>query len=663
MPQDWFAQQAASAHTSEEKDWFAAQAPPAADAPSGVGGALSEFGGGVKEGLGGLLDMVRHPIDTATAFGSGIVEAGKAIPDVVRLLADDETRMATARGFVEGAAEGATGASIDEAKKSPFRAAGRFTGGVVVPAVALKGAPKLARIARGKPPVVTPAATRVTGTGAPAGAVQVPAQPLGQIRMNVPMTPEAPPAVAVPPKGANLVKQPERPALAPPNTNVNAAIEQALSEIQNPPPATPPTARIRKAPPATELPESWKALVKDPDAPTSSGGVDIQAQPGMGLDPNVVRTFRQSIDGGDLGDARRAVGSEKAAVNLDAIAAEIGVDRSVMQQMIRDTTDGPSRRPMAAELAEMDTNYLRRINDPRGAIDPRLALTTGATVAGGLGGAALAEDTNPIAGGILGALAGAAVTNPATALKAAQTARMTAMLSGAAVPKSMAGNAGAFLTAAAERGSTAPLMEAARLPTNLKNLAQGWKHQANPAGIGGMGRVNVFGRAMGAMDEMTTQALQRAGLTLEEAQRLLLTAPNPLGNGRVANILNTPTGRALVPFQRTPFNGFAEGVQSINELAPGSGAGAARRGLTLGAGAAGAVAGEQTDNPLLLALLAAFAGPRALPFAAGAGLTAGPQVIERVGVGLPEGSIRDLLEPWRPINKPAFLKLLETGGR
>ena len=52
-----------------------------------------------------------------------------------------------------------------------------------------------------------------------------------------------------------------------------------------------------------------------------------------------------------------------------------------------------------------------------------------------------------------------------------------------------------------------------------------------------------------------------------------------------------------------------------------------------------------------------------LPFALGAGLTAGPEVIERVGVGLPEGSYKDLFNPLRPLNKPALLKLIESGGR
>lgn len=810
-----------------------APAASAAAVPGGIGGALTEFGGGVKQGLGDIYGMVRHPQETAEALW-GLVESS---PVMVERLAQKDTRSEALPSLFKGAAEAQAGTTLEEAKRSPWRAAGRFTGSVAIPGAVVKGAVRGARVVRAgraaqaaaaaeeaaraaqarprlvrpvtpptaleevvralqeepspqrgaapthvtidkkgnriesvelpegpvQPPVSypplpkrtgpptgrirvadpsIPPPARLTGTSmlpaavetptqplgrlrlnlqpqaapanvplmrvgetsmTPAG-VQVPTQPPGQIRMSVPVTPAQPPT---PPRGANLVRAAERPALPPPNTNVQTAIADALADIQNPPPAapvrmtqpaTPPTAAppvARTLPP--ELPESWKPLVQEAapetlpgtqaptpepppaaaspnldavrkalEEPPATGGVDIQAQPGMGLDPEVVQTFRESLPGGgDLADARRAVGSEKAARSLDDLAAELGVDRSVVQEMMRNTTDGPSRRPMAAELAEMDNDYLRRIMDPRGSVPLRTALTAGGVAGGGLLGAEAAKENNPVAGGILGALAGAAATNPVQALKALQALRVTGMLSGAAAPKSALGNVGAVLTAAAENQSMAPLREAMNLGENARNFRQGWRTQANPAGTSGVSRFNVFGRGMGALDEMTTQLLQRSGLTLEEAQRLLLTSPNPLGHGKFARGLESAPGRFFFPFQRTPINSVSEGLDSIiGAIAkPGSGPGAIKRGLTYGAGAAGAAAGSQTDNPLLLALGAALAGPRALPFALGAGLTAGPQVIERVGVGLPEGSYKDLFDPLRSINKPALMKLLESGGR
>jgi hypothetical protein len=116
-----------------------------------------------------------------------------------------------------------------------------------------------------------------------------------------------------------------------------------------------------------------------------------------------------------------------------------------------------------------------------------------------------------------------------------------------------------------------------------------------------------------------------------------------------------------MPFQRIPFNQIAEGVNSLNELAPKSGASNTRRALTIGAGAAGAGAGSQTDNPYTLAIISALMGPRALPFALGAGATAGPRAVERV-VSTPDLSLKDAYNPLAPIDKPALLRLLEYLG-
>lgn len=522
------------------------------------------------------------------------------------------------------------------------------------------------------------------GEGAPPAqpAVSFPKRAEGT---RLPKVQEAP---ATPERG-RLVTTPERPANQPPVADPNQAIIDALNELAaKPEPVASPRVEPAPAgtgmsgegaqPPAIELPEAWKPFAQAapepvPAAPPASpaGGVDIQAQPGMGIDESTLRTFREGRGGGGLGDARRAVGSEKAAMSLDDIASELGVDREVMQQMMRDMTDGPSRRPMAAELAEMDNDYLRQINNERGAVDPKLLATIGAAGAGAAAGGAY-FDENPVGGAIAGGLTGAALANPMAAAKRVQELRMMGMLSGAAAPKSVLGNVGAHLTAAAEKGSMAPLTEMLRVPTNVKNAAAAFRAQPHTisaatgaAPVEGLGRINLPGRLMGAMDDASKQSLGRAGVTPEEAGRLLLTTENPVGAGSGLNkAFNTRVGRAIVPFQRIPINQFSEGVQALEGLLPrgdspasihNSGVG---RALTAGTAAAGAAAGNETDDPVTLALLAALAGPRALPFAIGAGAMAGPRVLERVGVGLPDGNVRSLFDPMRPIDQPALFKFL-----
>lgn len=447
--------------------------------------------------------------------------------------------------------------------------------------------------------------------------------------------PEPPKAMTLPPAQAQpAVSYPKVAEPRKASTAAPAGWRQARA-------AAPP-----KETPATPLPASWQKLVDDAPAPTA-------AEPVAELP-----WWARDQEPPTLAEARRALGSRRVAAEypqIQALAKELGISPEVM---VRDLTGGPSRIPMAAREADDAASYLRRIADERGNIDLKLAAKLGLPVAGAVGGAA-AADGNPAAGGLLGAILGLAAANPAKAAHVVQTLRVTGMLSGAALPKSMAGNAGAFVTAAAERGSMTPIKEAFRLPTNTRNAIKGFRGGANPSGTGGMGAINLPGRLMGAIDEASTQGLQRAGLSLDDAQRLLLTRPNPLGNGRLAEQLATPLGRAVMPFQRTPFNSGIEGMKSLNDLLPGSGASGRSRALTAGAIGGGAVAGSETDNPLLLAILAAAAGPRGVPLALGAATTAGPRVLERMGAGFPEGSWKDLLDPLRAINRPALLRLLE----
>lgn len=632
------------------------------------------------ETLTGLREtgaMLRHPLVTAKAFGSSALDAVKAIPDVYRNAHayEDGTpeghaiSLATSQGFTKGAA--AANAGTDSVK-DPWKAAGGFLGRVAIPALITKGvmksggaAVRLARAAESAGPLIETA-----GDTAARLQKQNPFT-AGPVAAETPAASHIPYRASDPVKIARTVREASVPENAggrvvpsgqrksvPPNTNPVAAIDEALKELTAPEPtsAPPPKAaapvRIKKAAPVItpdELPASWRALVEEPAAtkPATTGprkerfAPDVQAV-AEGLTPEADVPMWGTTLTGDAAatDARSTLGAVEAGRLLGKTPAEI-----------RAAAPGPSRWPATKNLAEMDRDYLRRINDERGAIDPKLLRTAGLGAAGAATGAALANDDHKLGGGIVGGLAGMAAANPSTFLKTVQALRVTGMLSGAALPKSALGNVGAGLTAAAEGGSMAPIREMFRFPTNLRNAAEGFK-------AAGVDKINIPGRAMNALDTATTRGLQRAGLSEAEAQRLLLSKPNPV-EGRFGDMIKSPIGKVVMPFQKVPFNTVIEGVNSLKELHPQSGAPMVRKVLTAGAGAAGAAAGTQTDNPMALALIAALMGPRALPFALGAGATAGPQVIARVGAGLPDASWKDLYEPLKPMNHPAFERLFK----
>jgi hypothetical protein len=413
--------------------------------------------------------------------------------------------------------------------------------------------------------------------------------------------------------------------------------------------------------PTPELPASWQKLVT-PETPA--------AKPGVRNIPGIVS--KVTLKPGVAADARRALGSKKAAAHLN----RLGLTEPLTPQMVKDMAPGPSRTPLIATNAELDAKYRSSRGQGResgasdheaGFIDPAVLRTMGGAAAGGAGLSMMADKDHKVGAGVVGALTGAAAMNPMKTLSGLQKVRVMGMLSGAALPKSLAGNAGAFATAAAEKGSMAPIREALRVPTNAKNAVHAWKNNANPAHIAGVGRFNLPARAMGALDQTTTKALERAGLSLEEAQRLLLTNPNTLGAGNLGRAMKGKIGMAAFPFQNTPMNAVAEGVKSLDGMF-GTGItgqpkhNLTQKALTAGAIGGGAAAGEMTDDPRALALMAAFAGPRGIPFALGAGTTAGSRVIEKIGVGLPDGAWKDFVDPEqaaRPITDPAILRFIE----
>lgn len=191
------------------------------------------------------------------------------------------------------------------------------------------------------------------------------------------------------------------------------------------------------------------------------------------------------------------------------------------------------------------------------------------------------------------------------AFDAANQLRMTSMLSGLALPKSVAGNLGAHVAAALEDRSIEPLKVLLNYKQISKDVADGWKSLANPAAIQGLGKLNLPGRAMGALDFASIKSLQRAGLSEKEAKELLLTGSNAFS---AMKGMDSPLAKLFIPFRTTPVNQIMQGFTRVHKHPE----------IWIGAMAAGAAVGSKVEDKEKLALISAFAGPYALPFLAGA---------------------------------------------
>jgi hypothetical protein len=271
---------------------------------------------------------------------------------------------------------------------------------------------------------------------------------------------------------------------------------------------------------------------------------------------------------------------------------------------------------------------------------------------------------NPWAIGAAGVAAGGAALlarNPAIGKKAFDAflaARYIPMLSGFALPKSVLGNVGAAVVSSAERRSLKPLSEffstatAKEFGRELMNpTARGTNQVAQQAG-----RYNPIGRVMGAADQATQGALQRAGLTAAQSAEQTLQTPIPQA---WAKPLATPLGRYVVPFQRTPFNQFIQTFKASAE----------HPGIAGASAAAGAVTGASTEDVLTPGIVAPLTGRYSGPFLVGAiagRALSGGQDAERVGFGLSptsDSAIADpVLNPGRSFLRPSVLSMLKYFG-
>ena len=253
------------------------------------------------------------------------------------------------------------------------------------------------------------------------------------------------------------------------------------------------------------------------------------------------------------------------------------------------TITGPTP-PTEAELDEIFSTVASTPPDSGG-------VSPGAVAAGGLGLAAV---------GAMGAKALRAPGGIPGKLMAAgsqlNALRQQALLSGAALPKSILGGVGASVANAIERKSLSPL-KALLSGDTLRDVKSAWTagRQVGPAGSYNAGALPKYldapGRAMGAVDDAIQKSLTRAQVTdftkatrrapnpkelqsfQDESTTALLQAPLP---DKLAKALDNPVMNYMQPFRRTPFNSYIEGAKAWGEH-PGISAGYSTIGAIQGA--------------------------------------------------------------------------------
>lgn len=553
------------------------------------GSALSEFGSGL--------------VDQGKDMFGGLVDAVKSIPTVVsRAVGGEgpEVAAATKSGFGEGAAQGlksipqmvtdpialATGATPVDASESLPKRLGRLTTTVAAAAAPVVAKPVFKGLkASAEAGEAANRATKLAKAGNPRlvrtpGAGSRVGQPiesdilaaLNEIKSPTPIKVESP---LTHPTGGEAITGPASQLdqllskMINDEVSSNAIKRGNPSDVPNNPIARRAEIDRLKAD-GRPVPEWLTKADEGGPGITEALSEDLTpASPVVAADEAspIPRTTVGDVDEPmTVGEQRRYYGAEEAGRRMEP-------RRSA--DAVRMMTDEPniSRIPLEAEEAGLDAQFRRLIEDERGSVSPKSMFDT----------------LNQV--------------------------RIMSMLSGLALPKSVLGNVNAIGTAAVENASTAPIREAFNIPANLASFKQGWKGNANPARISGSGGINVIGRTMGALDATTQSILERAGLTPDEAQRLLLTRPNMASD---ALGLNSPVGRAMFPFQRTPFNVFKEGFSAENVNTP------RRAALTAGAAGVGAALDdEDSRNIPLLGLLSAAMGTRGVPFLLGAAFGGG----------------------------------------
>lgn len=600
--------------------------------------------------LGPILDLART-----------LREAG---PDVARNLVGDplhpfQNALPTIRGMAAGSAEGL----MDLA--SPLN-------------IALQALPYLRGAMRGKPAVPNPLAGR-TGTAAvpmepvPAAGGFSPPSRTGSMPGPAPR-PILPETVATGTGAAPRGPIPETGGFGPRTTTGSGGWSMTAPAVEK---AAAPVAAA-EAPAAasgmSDLEKTLRASLADRLAKSSTTTQTVEAvtkhvddvastvSPAAAADAmeaTVPQTVKQMVT-----DMRRMFGSEKAGSMIFGESA----GRSAAASSVERIAGGPSRVPLAKEVAQLDSEFARRIADPRGAADPRLLGQIGGAVAGGAAGAAEGDTTEEkVVYGLLGAGAGALAVPLMTHLatgnlrvpKEAQSAIYGAILSSpTSVAKAWLGAVGGTVAAATEKIAAGDVSSGARIlrtfmssgsvKTFMQAIAKGDVEATMTADAPDLVSKTI-GRVFSAGDAVARRAMAAGGIGAEDAARYTLsgTPTTPMGQDllrvmnkyfelRLFTSMFPRVGMQIVergiersPLGMLPIPGINEGLSM--------GAKAARAGAGAAAGAAAYAFEDQLPDwskPYVAALSGVYALPVGMGLAAGAAADKGKSGEDQLMAGV-----------------------------
>lgn len=337
--------------------------------------------------------------------------------------------------------------------------------------------------------------------------------------------------------------------------------------------------------------------------------------------------------------AARSLGRGRTPAAMERAAATLAEDVPRVPQLDARIAPGgyDSRFASAAVIPERPLPELPAslLGNERGEIDPSLlySLLSGTL---GAGAGAYFDPENRTRGAALGAALGAGAPAVIRNPQALERLRFFSLLSSPLThAKNVLGNVGALGAQMAERslaeGSLDPaknILRAVFDPETVAAATRGFESASHFANnklgveVPREGLLALPGRLMSGMDAGARNALERAGLTGDEASRAVYTGEplSEIGKGLLQFQRRSALARLILPFVKTPINLFEMGIErsplGLKRLLEASDPLTrrlilAQAGLGTGAAALGAEYGA--DNPYLTAL----AGPYALPFAAG----------------------------------------------
>src|SRR3990167_560149 len=632
------------------------QEPPPPSASTLVRDFAAGFGGQALDiGIG----LLRSPVDVPRALFAG----AQAIPDITRnILSGGETRRATFSGFKKGAKEGSEQAlrasTIGEPDATAATKAGRLTANLASIYLPAKGASFLKSLiaARPAPPVVlgpgspgtwrpTPKATRpniadVVKEGGARPWRKIAAEIDKSLSKRPLVVPKQPTAPAIP---AHISQTSYPVTLSRPIQGHTSMVPVGPAARAAPAAAAPAAAPAAAAPTTRPLAE----LVKEWSKPISEGGRGMEAQAigeALRTHPELagqtrsqriatVRNIRQGPAGmfNDLAmtsvqpyiDAVLALPEAERVAAAQALINSAGANqalRNYYRQVFRSgglPVDGEGLGILRSlsERLKGETGMVRLPQlQPRSGMPSHLSRDMVRNIEAQRAKWHGQPPPPSTAGSTFSRL-----------FNALQTIRAESALSGLAIPKNIATAVGVAPIAGAEGGvGPKPLQTMFLQPIkNARAFARGFHDPIDIGAAAGQRLKGPISRTISGIDNVAIEALKRAGVPASRIDELLLR--EPISNWltpKTRAVLESPVGRSMVMFQRTPINQFFGGLEEMRNLLGRTGAPSRQKLVTAGLMAGGAAAGGASDNPyvqaLSLPMAYALGGRRGLPMAVSA---------------------------------------------